>query len=219
MLRRAFLSLFLLALRSARSDRPPPAPESSTLPDEVADLVLDLDLPEVAGLLLDLDSPKPLYEVASFKATFDTSKYPKDRRAIDAGDAFPSLKGNYEVLAPGGHRRYNCIAHSLGIHSRWVNPKTGPSAHPLEPMDKMYRTRSYHRVKGLDYGLHSGVQKVVVYAKVRDSRIAEVTHGALQERDGTWTSKLGQLALIRHRTPQALNGPATGNRWRCIAGA
>ena len=40
--------------------------------------------------------------------------------------------------------------------------------------------------------------------------IVEVTHGALQDRDGTWTSKLGQLALIRHRTPAALNGPTYG---------
>jgi len=51
----------------------------------------------------------------------------------------------------------------------------------------------------------------VVYAlRRRDGSIKEVTHAALQLRDGTWTSKLGKLALIRHRTPQDLDGPSYG---------
>ena len=37
---------------------------------------------------------------------------------------------------------------------------------------------------------------MVVYATVQGGRIVKVTHGApVQERDRTWTSKLGQLAL------------------------
>jgi hypothetical protein len=32
----------------------------------------------------------------------------------------------------------------------------------------------------------------------------------VQERDRTWTSKLGQLALIRHATADALSGPTYG---------
>jgi hypothetical protein len=49
---------------------------------------------------------------------------------------------------------------------------------------------------------------VVVYATVQGGRIVKVTHGApVQERDRTWTSKLGQLALIRHATADALSGP------------
>jgi hypothetical protein len=48
---------------------------------------------------------------------------------------------------------------------------------------------------------------VVVYATVQGGRIVKVTHGTVQERDRTWTSKLGQLALIRHATADALSGP------------
>ena len=74
----------------------------------------------------------------------------------------------------------------------------------------MYRAKGYGRVKGLDLSVTTGVQKVVVYATMTNGRIASVTHAAVQERTGTWTSKLGKLALIRHRTPEALNGPVYG---------
>jgi hypothetical protein len=64
----------------------------------------------------------------------------------------------------------------------------------------------------MDYSLAPGWQKVVVYAKLRaaDSQITEVTHAALQMADGSWTSKLGGSALIRHWSPQVLNGALYG---------
>jgi type VI secretion system secreted protein VgrG len=74
----------------------------------------------------------------------------------------------------------------------------------------MYSEKGYTRVSGLDFRLVRGLKKVVVYARVASGRIQEVTHAALQAADGTWTSKLGQLPLIRHRTPQDLNGPSYG---------
>ena len=77
-------------------------------------------------------------------------------------------------------------------------------------MDRMYKAKGYTRVKGLDFRLVRGLKKVVVYAHVAGGRIREVTHAAVQEADGTWTSKLGQLPLIRHSNPQALSGPSYG---------
>jgi hypothetical protein len=147
------------------------------------------------------------------KARLNKARFPDERHALHTPAqrrAFPLLRDNFEVLARSTPR-YNCIAHSLGIHGRWVNPVTGPSSHPLAGMDQMYQARGYVRLRQLDYRLEPGKQKVVVYAMLRpDKRIKAVTHAALQAADGTWTSKLGKLALIRHLTPQALNGPVYG---------
>ncbi|MFO0969070.1 MAG: hypothetical protein U0793_26245 [Gemmataceae bacterium] len=147
---------------------------------------------------------------ANFRA-FDESRYPEARRRVlmEARD-FPRLGARFEVIDPYIGKRYNCIAHSLGIHGRWVNPETGPSTAPLSKMDRMYTAKGYRRVSGLDFRLATGLQKVVVYAKVSGGRITSVTHAAIQEADGSWSSKLGQLPLIRHATPESLNGPSYG---------
>lgn len=139
----------------------------------------------------------------------DTTKHPQARKTVAQSPGFPKLR-EFEVVDPTVGMKYNCIAHSLGIHSYWVNPKTGPAGQPLVHMDRMYKEKGYTRVSGLDFRLGPGVKKVAVYAKVRDGRIHEVTHAALQTTDGTWTSKLGQLPLIRHRIPQDLSGPSYG---------
>jgi type VI secretion system secreted protein VgrG len=139
----------------------------------------------------------------------DYNRYPAARLRAVLARGFPRLT-DFEVVDPTVGQRYNCIAHSLGIHSYWVNPRTGPAESPLLYMDRIYRTIRYTRVPGLDFRLVRGLKKVVVYAHVSGGRIREVTHAALQEADGTWTSKLGQLPLIRHRTPQDLSGPSYG---------
>jgi type VI secretion system secreted protein VgrG len=141
------------------------------------------------------------------KAAFD-----RDRQVLLARDnrrAFPLLSDNFEVVGPSG-TPFNCIAHSLGLHDRWINPETGPPSDPLGPMDRMYASQGYLRQSGMDLRQLPGRQKVVVYAKIRGGRISSVTHAAVQEKDGTWTSKLGKLALIRHLTPNALRGPEYG---------
>jgi hypothetical protein len=148
---------------------------------------------------------------AGVVSVFDTSKHLDARRAVLRTVAdFPVLGGNFEVLDPYTGTGYNCISHSLGIYDRWVNPLTGPATQPLVHMDRMYREKGYRRVNGLDFATHSGVRKIVVYAKVEGGKIKDVTHAAVQEADGKWSSKLGQLPLIRHLDPQALNGPCYG---------
>ncbi|MEZ6121635.1 MAG: hypothetical protein R3C49_00510 [Planctomycetaceae bacterium] len=133
--------------------------------------------------------------------------------------SFPQLGANFEVLgaangtspAPGGtYGVFNCIAWTLGVVTKWVNPETGPTTNILTKMDSLYASRGYTRLITPNYSLQSGFQKIAVYAN-RDARgQISITHGALQEADGTWTSKLGIGSLIRHQTPQALNGPAYG---------
>ena len=129
----------------------------------------------------------------------------------DIRQGFPRLLDpDVEVLAPGT-REYNCIAHSMGIHDYWVNPETGGTDNPLEPMDRLYGRLGYSRLTDMDLTVCVGQEKVVLYATLNpDASINQVTHAAHQEADGSFTSKLGQLPLIRHRTPESLRGPTYG---------
>lgn len=144
---------------------------------------------------------------------FDVTRFPQDRQRLAQPDLrrdFPRLNGDYQVLEPAG-RNYNCVAHTLGITNRWIDPVTGPANAPLAPMDRLYGQHGYQRLPALDLTPVPGVQKVVLYATAaRNGSISQVTHAALQLPDGTFASKLGPLALIRHGTPQALVGPAYG---------
>ncbi|MDC0740691.1 type VI secretion system Vgr family protein [Polyangium mundeleinium] len=143
----------------------------------------------------------------------DQSKFPEERQFMkDLGVAtiFSNLGDNFEVLGP--HTRdYNCIAHTLGDHNQWVDPITGPASNPLQGMDGIYGAQGYTRSSDMNFDLEPGKQKIVVYAtKNPDGSIADVTHGAIQDEHGTWTSKLGGWPLIRHETPGALNGADYG---------
>ena len=140
----------------------------------------------------------------------DKSRFPAARQAVTQSGGFPNLGDRFEVIDPTIGTRYNCIAHSLGIHSRWINPETGPAGMRLAPMDRLYREKGYARAKKLDFARIPEVQKVALYALVRNGQIQEITHAAVQEPTGTWTSKLGKLPLIRHTHPTALSGGAYG---------
>jgi hypothetical protein len=145
-------------------------------------------------------------------SAMDTKKYPEEREkyAETINSAFPKLGDNYEILGPAT-RDYNCIAHTLGENDEWVNPATGSKENPLSEMDKMYAEKGYSRINDMDFSYDPAKQKVVVYAtKNSDGRIKEITHGAIQDAKGTWESKLGSLPLIRHPTPETLNGSAYG---------
>jgi hypothetical protein len=143
-------------------------------------------------------------------ATVDATVEMQRLASPEIHQSFPRLQLKYvEVLGPST-RQYNCIAHSLGVN-RWVNPETGDAQNPLAPMDRMYGELGYVREPEMNFALEPGKQKVVLYAALNpDATIRNVTHAARQEPDGTWTSKLGSLSLIRHATPEALRGPTYG---------
>jgi hypothetical protein len=139
-------------------------------------------------------------------------RYPSQRRILySPGErrSFPYLGTKFEVLAPRT-KVYNCIAWSVGIRNRWVWPGVTISA-----FDQLYGSHGFRRVRTgrlskSDYRPVPGIQKIVLYAIVYKNGKVKCTHGARQLPDGTWTSKLGKLPLIRHLTPQALNGPSYG---------
>src|SRR5262245_50300787 len=141
-----------------------------------------------------------------------TGKYAREYELMRSGSwasSFPNL-GKFEVLAPstgkaGEPGAYNCIAHSVKVYSRWVWP--GPN---VADFDKLYGSNGYRRVKGLDYRFDKRYEKIVLYAKVGPNGKLECTHGSRQLADGSWTSKLGAGPLIRHLSPQSLNGPSYG---------
>ena len=126
-----------------------------------------------------------------------------ERSSVDA--AFTSMRGEFEVQG-ARTSRFNCIAWSLGITSTWINPpKTWAGC------DQLNGQYGYQRIGTLDFTYTKGYEKVVLYGKVNAwGQVTEFTHQARQLRDGTWTSKLGQLATIRHVTPDTLNGQGYG---------
>jgi hypothetical protein len=140
------------------------------------------------------------------------ARFPQARQELHRPQylkGFPNLKENFEVLRPSSPI-YNCISHTLRLYDRWIDPQIGPSENPLGPMDRLYATQGYSRLPRLDFSLESGKQKVALYAHTAGGKITKVTHAALQSSNGTWTSKLGKLALIRHLTLGQLSGPEYG---------
>ena len=129
--------------------------------------------------------------------------------ANNLAKSFPNL-GNYKVL-DASNKSYNCISHTLGVHHHWINPRTGPANAPLAPMDQLYNANGFQRQPNVDLRPDPNLQKVAVYAtKYPDGSIKKVTHAALQQPNGTWTSKLGQLPLVQHQSPWSVSGPTYG---------
>lgn len=135
----------------------------------------------------------------------DTNPFVAERKAIDRirASAFPNLESAYTII---GHatKDYNCIAWSLAITTKWVWPGVGQG--DFDSLDGQY---GYKRMSKLDYSLQAGVEKIVLYGKKVNGKI-EMTHQARQMKDGTWTSKLGEMALIKHASPDSVSGPDYG---------
>lgn len=159
----------------------------------------------------------------AFVRPMDTAALPQSRAVVLGWKKdFPFLGDDFEVQGAGTPNptacatkagtdkaipgTYNCIAHTAGIKNVWVNPYQKG-----EGWDLYYNPLGYKRVSGTDTSFTKGVQKVAVYAKkLPDGRLKEYTHAAVQEADGTWTSKLGSGPLIRHRTAEAVGGGTYG---------
>jgi len=165
--------------------------------------------PFVAGQPLD-----PTHMSAgNLSPVMDKTKYLDQRKLLNdpvTKSAFPKLGDEYEILAPEDES-YNCIGHTLDKNNEWLDPVTGPTGNPFYKMDKIYNENGYKRMPNMDASYEMGKKKVIVYgAKNPDGSIKKITHGAIQDNEGFWESKLGQGPLIRHPTPEALNGPLHG---------
>lgn len=134
--------------------------------------------------------------------------------------AHPNLKPN------GGCRKtsnadsdYNCISWAAEVTDRWwwpwpnqkgfYWPVEAPNESTVEAFEIAFRTLGYVPCPTAD--LEPEFQKVAIYA--RDGR---VRHMARQLRNGTWTSKIGELEDITHRTPAALEDAMYGDVVRIL---
>ena len=147
------------------------------------------------------------------RAAMDRSAYRFERLCLSTPFArrrVPALGGDYQVFGRSTIR-YNCISYSLGIRDRWISPVTGPGRLPFLWADRVYGRLGYRRLPAADLRPSPGSEKVAVYAILGgDGRVARLTHAAVQLPDGSWASKVGPFALIRHRTPAAMEGPSHG---------
>jgi hypothetical protein len=129
--------------------------------------------------------------------------------APDQRTGFPRLGEEFEVLAPASVM-YNCIGWSLGNTGAWVWPTDGQQPAYLPNFDALYRYYGFRRVKGLEFRRWPGHDKVVLYAVRKSDGSIQPTHAARQMPDGSWSSKLGSLPLIRHLHPNDIAGPSYG---------
>ncbi len=126
-------------------------------------------------------------------------------RRIEARE-WPRLRDEFTVIGQPT-RAYNCIAWSIGVTDRWMWP--GPR---VADFDALYAKSGFTRIGRLDYGWKAGEDKIVLYATLQpDGRVKACTHAARQMADGSWTNKLGAMALIRVATPDHLDGPTYGS--------
>lgn len=140
---------------------------------------------------------------------FNTARFLAERKDLHPRD-FPNLGRRFEVIAPFSDR-YNCIAWTVGDKTRWIAPTNGSARVALAWADRLYGRAGFTRSSSLDTTLEPGVTKVVVYGFTnRQGTIRAIKHAAIQQPDGTWTSKMGHGGLIRHATPQAVSGPLYG---------
>jgi hypothetical protein len=121
---------------------------------------------------------------------------------------FPHLGQNYEVVGTATPR-YNCIAWVLGHQDRWLWP-----GDQVALFDRLFAQYGYRKAAcgnaRLDFSRQPGMDKIVLYARRMPDGSWSVTHSARQLPDGTWSSKLGELPLIRHRSPEDVDGGIYG---------
>lgn len=128
--------------------------------------------------------------------------------------SFPNLKAeSFAAIGPYSER-YNCIAWTVGVRNEWVWPGT-----KISDFDALYGRHGYKPVDGLDFSNDPSVEKIVIYGHKPRSGVGEieVTHGALQDAEGRWTSKIGTEPLIRHNRVEDLAGPGYGEPIRVYA--
>ncbi|QDU25101.1 RTX-I toxin determinant A from serotypes 1/9 [Anatilimnocola aggregata] len=147
----------------------------------------------------------------------NTTAFQNERSILASSPgSFPNLGVNYEVLGPSTPT-YNCIAASVGVytHDVWNTTPT------LEWANSVYQSRgfsgpiAFNSAAGSALLANPNVEVVVVYGFSGGTGPylpsgSIITHAAARSADGTWVSKMGDLALIRHQTPQSIAGGMYG---------
>lgn len=112
----------------------------------------------------------------------------------------------FEITSPVDFT-YNCFAWAAGYSDHCMQPSTnqrycwltGELGETLDNFEKQFNLLWFQ--ERTDESFEEGFEKVAFY--VKDS---EVTHASRQLANGWWTTKLGQMEDITHKTLQGLEG-------------
>ena len=123
---------------------------------------------------------------------------------------FPNLSTVDCEILDERTRRYNCIAWAVGdkehvwnhLSPYWMGQRTSG----VEALVALFRDYFYYEVCS-SFDAEPGYEKVAVYVDADGN----YTHAAKLLDDGRWTSKLGDLWLISHPSPQSLAGGFYGD--------
>lgn len=161
------------------------------------------------------------------KKKLDTSARPEIRKSFDrylqAHQAdYPRLR-EYEAVSEATGS-YNCIAHSVRNDREVEMPKI-----TIDEYDRFYAGHGFKPLDTLDFSNQEGMEKVVLYGltpsdgdryrMVKDAQGEEGArysgplcfHAVIQEKDGTYTSKMGAHEQIKIQSPDDLGGGIYGN--------
>lgn len=164
------------------------------------------------------------------RKTLDTSVNPEIRKSFDK--YLKDNQADYPRLSPEKYeavseatRKYNCIANSVRNEDEVILPKV-----TTDEYDKFYAKHGFKPLDFLDYSLQEGIEKVVLYGfkpsdgqpydKIRNALASEgenyekvplCFHAVVQEKDGTFSSKMGAHERIRVLNPDDLGGGLYGN--------
>jgi hypothetical protein len=130
----------------------------------------------------------------------------------------PYLTGDTCEVTSKASRQYNCIAWAAGENTDWWWPDpmgvgrwpaSAPRVVSVDAFVQAYETLGYKLC--YDNSLETGLEKVAIFGKTNPADGSVIpTHAALQLKSGEWTSKLGALEDICHKTLEAAEGPLYG---------
>lgn len=131
----------------------------------------------------------------------------------DLEDMFPNLyHSGYQITSPVS-LEYNCVAWALGITTDWwshdrTRPDSVPRSSSIHALTQVFERFGYVICDSPER--EPGYDKVALYALD-----GVWQHAARQILGGQWTSKLGPLEDISHRSPEDLAGDIFGEVY-CI---
>ena len=134
------------------------------------------------------------------------------KQVIEA--TFPYLPTIGYVITSPATTDYNCIAWAAQDIDVWwwpdplqlyYWPPDIPRDVTLDSFIKAYESRGYSRCQSSNY--EAGWDKIALYVDANGTP----THAARQLKTGYWTSKLGTLEDIEHKTLESLNGNQYGS--------
>lgn len=131
---------------------------------------------------------------------------------IELAAAMPVLStAGYKVVLPKS-TRYNCFSWAAGDTTRWwVPPAAGrgywppdlPTTDSLDNFIAAFETCGYGTTCANNPALEAETEKIALYMH---GGARGCSHAARQHPTGVWTSKIGRLHVIAHRSPNDLAG-------------